>query len=77
MPAGRHGLFAGLGGPPAPFSYVKLAPADADIYGEGEVDLPAVYAALRAVVGKVAGDATVNQLETALKEAANRPGSQP
>jgi type IV pilus assembly protein PilA len=74
MPAGRHGLFAGLGGPPAPFSYVKLAPADADIYGEGEVDLPAVYAALRAVVGKVAGDATVNQLETALKEAGKPAG---
>ena len=74
MPEGRHGLFAGLGGPPAPFSYVKLAPADADVYGEGEVDLPAVYAALRAVVGKVAGDSTVNQLETTLKHAGNPAG---
>ena len=74
MPEGRHGLFAGLGGPPAPFSSVKLAPTDADLYGEGEVDLPAVYAAFRAVVAKVAGDATVNQLETALKEAGKPAG---
>ncbi|HTZ20731.1 MAG TPA: hypothetical protein VMC06_07605 [Opitutaceae bacterium] len=74
MPEGRHGLFAGLGGPPAPFSHVKLAPADADFYGEGEVDLPAVYTALRAVVAKVAGEATVNQLEAKLKEAGKPAG---
>jgi type IV pilus assembly protein PilA len=74
MPEGRHGLFAGLGGPPAPFSYVKLAPADADFYGEGEVDVPAVYAALKAVVAKVAGEATVNQLEAKLKEAGKPAG---
>ena len=74
MPEGRHGLFAGLGGPAAPFSYVKLAPADVDLYSEGEVDLPAVYAALKAVVAKVAGDAAVNQLETKLKEAGQPAG---
>ena len=74
MPEGRHGLFAGLGGPSAPFSYVKLAPADADFYGEGEVDMPAVYAALKAVVAKVAGEATVNQLEAKLKEAGQPAG---
>jgi type IV pilus assembly protein PilA len=74
MPEGRHGLFAGLGGPPAPFSYVKMAPADVDLYGEGEVDVPAVYAAVKAVVAKVAGDATVNQLEAKLKEAGKPAG---
>jgi type IV pilus assembly protein PilA len=74
MPEGRHGVFAGLGGPPAPFAYAKLAPADTDLYGEGEVDVPAVYAALKAVVAKVAGDAAVNQLEAKLKEAGQPAG---
>ncbi len=74
MPQGRHGLFAGLGGPPAPFAYAKLAPADTDLYGEGEIDVPVVYAALKAVVAKVAGDAMVNQLEAKLKEAGQPAG---
>jgi hypothetical protein len=41
-PNGRHGLLSGLGGPAAPYVYSKNAPADADLYAEGEVDVPAV-----------------------------------
>ena len=36
--------------------------------------MPAVYAALKAVVAKVAGEATVNQLEAKLKEAGQPAG---
>src|SRR6478736_1014493 len=35
-PNGRHGLLAGLGGAPAPYGMVKLAPTGTDFYGEAE-----------------------------------------
>ncbi|MBI5381977.1 MAG: hypothetical protein HZA31_08765 [Opitutae bacterium] len=73
-PAGRHGLLAGLGGVPAPFAYTKLAPVDADLYGEGEVDIPAMYAAIKTVVRRVGGEATANQLEEKLKTAGVEAG---
>ena len=65
----RHGLMAGLGGKPAAFKHVGLAPADAAFFGESELDLAAVYRTLRDVVVKVAGEPAGNQLETALKKA--------
>jgi len=68
-PGGRHGLLAGLGGPAAPFTGAKLAPADTDLYGESEVDLPAVYATIKAVVAQAAGDGVASQMEAKLKEA--------
>lgn len=68
-PGDRHGLLAGLGGKAAPFALVKLAPADADVYSESEVDLAVVYKTVKTVVGKVAGESSSNRLETALKKA--------
>ncbi len=46
-PEGRRGLLAIVGGPPTAFLNTKLAPADADFYGEDEIDLPVVYAAIK------------------------------
>jgi type IV pilus assembly protein PilA len=73
-PEGRHGLLAGLGGAPAPVRYAKLAPADVDCFTEGEVDLPAVYATVKALVGRVAGEGMANLMETKLKEAGKPAG---
>lgn len=68
-PEKRHGLLAGLGGAPAPFARLNLAPADTDVYSESEIDLSAVYATIRDVVGKVGGEKSAGQLEQTLKEA--------
>ncbi|HWA08100.1 MAG TPA: hypothetical protein VG838_01405 [Opitutaceae bacterium] len=67
-PDQRHGLLAGLGGKSVPFTHVNLAPADTDIYGESEIDLPAVYHAIQDVVGRVGGEMAKNQLEEGLKK---------
>ncbi len=74
LPEGRRGLLAGLGGPPAPFPNLQLAPADADLFCETELDLPAVYAALRAVTARVGGDTTAAALEAKLKALGNEAG---
>lgn len=68
-PDARHGLLAGLGGEPAPFARLNLAPANTDLYCESEVDLPAVYKTINEVVLKVGGEATANKMEQALKQA--------
>jgi type IV pilus assembly protein PilA len=68
-PEKRHGLLAGLGGGPAPFARLGLAPADADLYSESEVDLPEVYKTIKAVVAKVGGKKTSNLMEDQLKKA--------
>ncbi len=73
-PGGRHGLLAGLGGPAAPFANLALAPADADLFCENEMDLPAVYSALRAVVARVGGEGVANMVETQLKQAGQQAG---
>jgi type IV pilus assembly protein PilA len=65
----RRGLIAGLGGRPAPFKHIGLAPADAAFFGESELDLAVVYRTLKEVVVKVAGEPAGNQLETTLKKA--------
>jgi type IV pilus assembly protein PilA len=68
-PNGRHGFLAGLGGAPAPYTMVKLAPADADFYGEAEMDLAQVYTTLQAVVTKVGGETAANLMADRIKEA--------
>ena len=65
----RRGLMAGLGGKPAPFKHVGLAPTDAAFFGESEMDLAVVYRTLNEVVAKAAGEPASRQLETALKKA--------
>ncbi len=74
LPEGRRGLLAGLGGPPAPFRNLQLAPADTDLFCETELDLPAVYAALRAVTARAGSDATAAALEARLKSIGNDAG---
>jgi hypothetical protein len=73
-PGGRHGLLAGMGGAPAPFVAPKLAPADADLVFETELDTPAVYAAVRAVVTRMAGEPAAGLFESKLKVADSATG---
>lgn len=68
-PDGRHGLMAGLGGEPKPFERLALAPANTDVYCENEIDLPAVYKTINAIVAKVGGDDNASKMEAALKQA--------
>lgn len=74
MPEGRHGLLAGLGGGPAPFQHLRLAPADTDWYFETEADLPAVYAAVRGVITQVAGAEMADMVDAQLQGAGAEAG---
>jgi hypothetical protein len=67
-PAGRRGLLTIVGGAAKPFVNVRMAPADTDIYAEGEIDVPSVYAALRAVVVRIGGEGLAETLERELKK---------
>jgi type IV pilus assembly protein PilA len=73
-PAGRRGLLAGLGGPATPFENLRLAPANADVFCENDLDLPSVYASLRTIVARVAGEAAAALVETQLKSAGKQAG---
>lgn len=72
MPDGRHGLLAGLGGKPAPFVHLNLAPADADVYAETEVDLKAVYETVKKIVAQTKGEPASEQMDSALKAAGEK-----
>jgi type IV pilus assembly protein PilA len=65
----RHGLLAGLGGKPGPFTHLNLAPADAGFYAESEMDLPVIYRSIKDVIAKVGGEPASSQFELALKKA--------
>ncbi len=67
-PGGRHGLLAGLGAAPASFTVARIAPADADFVYETEFDAPAVYAAIRAVVARGAGEPAAKMMDSKLDE---------
>lgn len=67
MPEGRHGLLSCMGGAPAPFGNARLAPVDADLYAEMDMDIPAVYAVLKKLVAQVAGTPLSEMVETQLK----------
>jgi type IV pilus assembly protein PilA len=73
-PDGRRGLLAIVGGPPAAFLNPKLAPADADFYGECEIDLPVAYAAVKHVVAEVGGAPAADRFEAKLKTAGAQAG---
>jgi type IV pilus assembly protein PilA len=68
-PAGRHGLLAGLGGAPAPFAKLGLAPAGTDLYSESELDLAEVYKTVKAVVAQVGGETSANAMEDKIRQA--------
>ena len=76
-PEGRHGLLAALGGEPAAFTNAKLAPANADLYAESEIDLPALYAVVKEVAGQVAGAQMVAQMEAGLQTGSDEVGVSP
>lgn len=77
-PEGRRGLFAGfVGGEPAAFGGARLAPADADFYSESDVDAPALYAAVRALVARVAGEPMAGVLDIQLQQDASGLGVTP
>lgn len=65
----RHGLLAGLGGQPGPFKHLNLAPADAGLFLESEMDAAVIYKTVKEVVTKVAGEPVGNQMEGAIKKA--------
>jgi type IV pilus assembly protein PilA len=67
VPTERRGLLAGLGGAPAPFARLGLAPANTDFYFESEVDLPSVYATVREITARISGDKAAEGLEAELK----------
>ena len=71
-PQGRHGLFAALGGPVGPFRHLDLAPRDADLFMENEVDLGVLYNTVKEITDKVSGPGASSQLDTALKQAGQR-----
>jgi type IV pilus assembly protein PilA len=64
----RHGILAGLGGPPHKFTHLNLAPADTAFYAENEVDFGAIYKTVKEVVTQIAGEPASSQLETTLKK---------
>ncbi len=68
-PDSRHGLLAGLGGKPGPFTHLHLAPADTDLYGETEVDLPVIYQTFKDVANRIAGEKTGDKMDSAIKQA--------
>lgn len=76
-PGGRHGFFAGLGGPAAPYATPALVSADTDFVYESDVDLAAVYGAIRAVIVRVAGEPMANVAEAKLKEVDPKLGVAP
>ncbi|MFT3870259.1 MAG: hypothetical protein QM715_17560 [Nibricoccus sp.] len=73
-PTGRHGLLSVLGGSAAPYVHTKLAPANADFYAEGEVDLPSAYKAIRAVLVRVGGEMTAAMVDNQLKKSGAEAG---
>jgi len=73
-PVGRRGLLAVVGGPPAAFLNPRLAPADADVYGEEEIDVPVVYAAVKNVIAQVGGAPAAELFEARLKAAGAQGG---
>lgn len=70
-PEGRRGLLAGLGGKPAPFVAAQLAPVDADLVGETDLDAPAVYAAIRAAVERAVGEPFARLLDAKLDDSSS------
>lgn len=76
-PDGRRGLLSGLGAAPAEFEHARLAPEDADLFAESDIDAPALYAALRGFVARVAGEPMAGVFEAQLQEDSSGLGVTP
>lgn len=76
-PNGRHGLFAGMGGPAKAYATPALVAADTDLVYETELDLAAVYQAVRGVIVRVAGEPVANMAEAKMKEVDPQTGVAP
>jgi len=70
-PQGRHGLLEAFGGNPTPFLNARMAPSDADFYGEYEFDLKAAYDTVESIVAKVNGP----EAGTAFREKVRKVGA--
>jgi type IV pilus assembly protein PilA len=66
-PEKRSGLLAGLGGVAKPFASVGMGPVDTDVYFETEMDLPAVYTAVRELMAELNGEEEASRFEAQLK----------
>lgn len=66
-PQGRHGLMAYFGGPRTLYAGAANVPANTDFYYETEVDLKAVYDALRGVVARSLGEPVAANFEKMFK----------
>jgi hypothetical protein len=67
IPGGRHGLLAVCGGPPSAFVHPKMAPADADFYGENEIDLAAAYATVKEALAKLGPPGMADRFEAGMR----------
>lgn len=76
-PDGRRGLLSVLGGDATAFAHARLAPADADLYAESDIDAAALYAAVRALVARVAGEPVAGVFETQLQADSSGTGVTP
>lgn len=76
-PNGRSGLFAGLGGPAKAYVTPGLVAPDTDLVYETELDLTAVYQAVRSVIVRVAGEPVANLAEAKMKEVDPKIGVAP
>ncbi len=76
-PDGRHGLFAGLGGGAKAYVTPGLVAPDTDLVYESELDLAAVYQAIRSVIVRVAGEPVANMAEAKMKEVDPKLGVAP
>lgn len=73
-PQGRHGLLAVLGGPVGPFTRTRLAPPDADLYSECELDVAAAYDTIRKVSVEHGWAKSPDTFDAKLKDAGLRAG---
>jgi type II secretory pathway pseudopilin PulG len=67
-PEGRHGFFAVFGGEPGPFLNARMAPADADYYGEFDFDLKAIYDTTESVISRVNGPEAASDFRAKVKK---------
>lgn len=71
-PEGRHGLLAGLGEKAGPFGHLELAPADADLYAETEIDLKVMYDTVKKIVTQTSGQPASDNMDTAIRQAGEK-----
>jgi len=67
-PNERHGLLLAFGGAAHAFTEAHYAPANADLFFETDIEIPAAYTALKQVLAKIGGDSWVKTIESELQK---------